>query len=34
MLLISHQAKLAARCDRTVRLEDGRVVASLVEAVA
>jgi thiol reductant ABC exporter CydD subunit len=34
MLLISHQAELAARCDRTVRLEDGRVVASLVEAVA
>ena len=34
MLLISHQAELAARCDRIVRIEDGRRAASLAEAVA
>ena len=34
MLLISHRAELAAHCDRIVRIEDGRLDASLVEAVA
>ena len=34
MLLISHSPELAARCDRIVRIEDGRAAASLVEAVA
>jgi thiol reductant ABC exporter CydD subunit len=34
MLLISHQSELAARCDRIVRIEDGRVAAAPVEAVA
>jgi thiol reductant ABC exporter CydD subunit len=34
MLLISHSSELAALCDRSVRLEDGRVAASLAEAVA
>jgi ABC-type transport system involved in cytochrome bd biosynthesis fused ATPase/permease subunit len=34
ILLISHRAELAARCDRIVRIEDGRRDASLVEAVA
>jgi predicted ABC-type transport system involved in lysophospholipase L1 biosynthesis ATPase subunit len=34
MLLISHRAELAAHCDRIVRIEDGRMDASLVEALA
>jgi ATP-binding cassette subfamily C protein CydD len=34
MLLISHRLELAARCDRIVRIEDGRLAAPLVEAVA
>jgi thiol reductant ABC exporter CydD subunit len=34
MLVISHSSELAARCDRTVRIEDGRTPATLVEAVA
>jgi thiol reductant ABC exporter CydD subunit len=34
LLLVSHSAELAARCDRIVRIEDGRVAASLAEAVA
>jgi ATP-binding cassette, subfamily C, bacterial CydD len=33
-LLISHDAELASHCDRVVRIEDGRPVATLVEAVA
>jgi thiol reductant ABC exporter CydD subunit len=33
-LLISHHEELASRCDRVVRIEDGRSVATLVEAVA
>jgi thiol reductant ABC exporter CydD subunit len=34
MLLISHRLELAARCDRIVGIEDGRLAAPLVEAVA
>jgi thiol reductant ABC exporter CydD subunit len=34
MLLISHSAELAAQCDRAVRIEDGRLDASLLGAVA
>jgi len=34
LLLITHHPELAARCDRIVRIEDGRPAASLVEAVA
>ncbi len=34
MLVISHSSDLAARCDRIVRIEDGRSVTSMVEAVA
>ena len=34
LLLITHHSELAARCDRIVRIEDGRSAASLVEAVA
>jgi thiol reductant ABC exporter CydD subunit len=34
MLLISHSAELAAHCDRVVRIEDGRLDASLIGAVA
>jgi thiol reductant ABC exporter CydD subunit len=34
MLLISHRVELAARCDRIVGIEDGRLAAPLVEAVA
>ena len=34
MLVISHSSDLAARCDRIVRIEDGRPAASMVEAVA
>jgi ABC-type multidrug transport system fused ATPase/permease subunit len=33
-LLISHHAELAARCDRVVRIEEGRTAPMLVEAVA
>ena len=33
-LLITHRPELVARCDRVVRIEDGRTDASLVEAVA
>jgi ATP-binding cassette, subfamily C, bacterial CydD len=34
MLVISHSTDLAARCDRIVRIEDGRSATSMVEAVA
>ena len=34
VLLIVHRPELAARADRVVRLESGRIVAPLVEAVA
>ncbi|HEX4324180.1 MAG TPA: thiol reductant ABC exporter subunit CydD [Gaiellaceae bacterium] len=34
MLVISHRSELAARCDRVVRIEDGRAVTSVMEAVA
>jgi ABC-type transport system involved in cytochrome bd biosynthesis fused ATPase/permease subunit len=34
MLVISHRSELATRCDRVVRIEDGRPLVSLVEAVA
>lgn len=34
MLLISHSSELAAHCDRIVRIEDGRIADSVVEAVA
>jgi ABC-type transport system involved in cytochrome bd biosynthesis fused ATPase/permease subunit len=34
MLVISHRSELAARCDRVVRIEHGRPLVSLVEAVA
>jgi thiol reductant ABC exporter CydD subunit len=34
MLVISHRAELAGRCDRIVRIEDGKAVVSLMEAVA
>jgi ABC-type transport system involved in cytochrome bd biosynthesis fused ATPase/permease subunit len=34
LLLITHHSELAAHCDRIVRIEDGRPVAALVEAVA
>ena len=34
MLVISHRSELAARCDRSVRIEAGRAVSSLMEAVA
>jgi thiol reductant ABC exporter CydD subunit len=34
LLLITHDPALAARCDRVVRIEDGRPAGSLVEAVA
>jgi len=34
MLLISHSSELAARCDRVVRIEDGKTVRALMEAVA
>lgn len=34
ILLISHRAELAHRCDRAIRIEDGRAVGSPVEAVA
>jgi len=34
ILLISHRPELAAHCDRILRIEDGRVVRSPVEAVA
>jgi ATP-binding cassette, subfamily C, bacterial CydD len=34
MLLITHRPELVARCDRVVRVEDGRTDAALVEAVA
>jgi thiol reductant ABC exporter CydD subunit len=33
MLVISHSSELAARCDRSVHIEDGRTAESLVEAV-
>jgi predicted ABC-type transport system involved in lysophospholipase L1 biosynthesis ATPase subunit len=33
-LLISHRLELAARCDRIVGIEDGRLAAQLAEAVA
>jgi ATP-binding cassette, subfamily C, bacterial CydD len=34
LLLITHHPELAAHCDRNVRIEDGRPVAALVDAVA
>jgi thiol reductant ABC exporter CydD subunit len=34
MLVISHRSELAAQCDRVVRIEDGRAVTSVLEAVA
>jgi thiol reductant ABC exporter CydD subunit len=34
MLVISHSSELAAHCDRIVRIEDGKPVTPLVEAVA
>jgi len=34
ILLISHRLELASRCDRIVGIEDGRLAAPLVEAVA
>jgi thiol reductant ABC exporter CydD subunit len=34
LLLITHDPELAAHCDRIVRIEDGKPVAPLVEAVA
>ena len=34
MLVISHSSDLADHCDRIVRIESGRSIASLVEAVA
>jgi predicted ABC-type transport system involved in lysophospholipase L1 biosynthesis ATPase subunit len=34
MLLISHRHELAARCDRIVGIENGRLAAPLEEAVA
>jgi thiol reductant ABC exporter CydD subunit len=34
MLVISHRSELAARCNRVVRIDGGRPVVSLVEAVA
>jgi thiol reductant ABC exporter CydD subunit len=34
MLVISHRSELVERCDRIVRIEDGRLAAPLVEAVA
>ncbi len=34
ILLISHRAELADRCDRTIRIEDGRAAGSPVEALA
>jgi ATP-binding cassette, subfamily C, bacterial CydD len=34
VLLVAHQPELAARADRIVRIEDGRIVRTLAEAVA
>jgi thiol reductant ABC exporter CydD subunit len=34
MLLITHSSELVARCDRVVRIENGRPAAEFVEAVA
>ena len=34
LLVISHSAELAAHCDRVVRIEEGRIAQSPVEAVA
>jgi ATP-binding cassette subfamily C protein CydD len=34
VLVISHRSELAVRCDRVVRIEDGRPAAATIEAVA
>jgi ABC-type transport system involved in cytochrome bd biosynthesis fused ATPase/permease subunit len=33
-VLISHREELAERCDRVVRVEDGRLVEAIAEALA
>ena len=34
LMLITHDPKLAAKCDRTLTLADGRIVSEKLKAVA